>query len=202
MTSTLISVNLGGVTEAPWAGGAGGRSGIDKRPVPGRVTARADGLDGDFIGEPAHHGGVDKAAYAYAREDAVWWERELDREIPPGRFGENLSTCGLDVTGAVIGERWSIGTAVFEVAIPRTPCTTFAGFWGVPDLVKRFTAHGAPGAYLRVVTEGEIGAGDVIEVVRRPAHGVTVGETFRALNLEPELLPRLLVATELPEGLR
>ena len=202
MTSRVRSVNLGVVTMAPWAGDASGRSGIDKRPAAGRVGMRAGGVAGDFIGERAHHGGADKAAYAYAREDAEWWERALGREMPPGRFGENLTTEGLDVTGAVIGERWAIGTARFEVSMPRTPCTTFAGFWGVPDLIKRFTAHGAPGAYLRVVRDGNVGAGDPIEIVQRPAHGVTIGEVFRAFNGEPDRLPRLLRAPQLPERLR
>jgi MOSC domain-containing protein YiiM len=198
MTGRLLSVNLGTVTVASWAGDASGRSGIDKRPANGRVVVRAGGVAGDFIGERAHHGDADKAAYAYAREDAAWWEGELGREIPPGCFGENLSTEGIDVTGAVIGERWAIGSARLEVSIPRTPCTTFAGFWGVPDLIKRFTEHGAPGAYLRVIGDGEVGAGDAIEVIYRPAHGITIGDTFRALSNSPELLPRLLEAPELP----
>ena len=108
----------------------------------------------------------------------------------------------MDVTGAVIGECWAVGSALLQVTKPRTPCRTFAGFWGVPDLIKRFTAHGAPGAYLRVLREGDVGAGDPVEVVDRPAHGVSVGEVFRATTLEPALLPRLLDVPELPESLR
>ncbi|MER6592248.1 MOSC domain-containing protein [Micromonospora purpureochromogenes] len=199
MTGRLAAVNLGVVTEAEWAGDPSGRSGIDKRPVDGPVLLRADGVAGDFIGERAHHGGPDQAVYAYAGEDAEWWSAELGRTVPPGGFGENLTTSAVDVTGAVIGELWAIGSAVLQVTKPRTPCTTFAGFWGVPDLIKRFTVRAAPGAYLRVLREGEVGAGDPVEVVDRPAHGVTIGEVFRAMNLEPELLPRLLDAAELPE---
>ncbi|GAB3185822.1 MOSC domain-containing protein YiiM [Micromonospora palomenae] len=199
MTGRLAAVNLGVVTEAEWAGDASGRTGIDKRPVDGPVLLRADGVAGDFIGERAHHGGPDQAVYAYAGEDAEWWSAELGRTVPPGGFGENLTTSAVDVTGAVIGELWAIGSAVLQVTKPRTPCTTFAGFWGVPDLIKRFTVRAAPGAYLRVLREGEVGAGDPVEVVDRPAHGVTIGEVFRAMNLEPELLPRLLDAVELPE---
>ncbi|MGN9804563.1 MOSC domain-containing protein [Micromonospora sp. L32] len=199
MTGRLAAVNLGVVTEAEWAGDASGRTGIDKRPVDGPVLLRADGVAGDFIGERAHHGGPDQAVYAYAGEDAEWWSAELGRSVPPGGFGENLTTSAVDVTGAVIGELWAIGSAVLQVTKPRTPCTTFAGFWGVPDLIKRFTVRAAPGAYLRVLREGEVGAGDPVEVVDRPAHGVTIGEVFRAMNLEPELLPRLLDAAELPE---
>lgn len=202
MTGRLTSVNLAVVTVAPWAGDPSGRSGIDKRPAPGRVLLRTDGVAGDFVGETAVHGGPDKAVYSYAREDAAWWSAELGREIPPGGFGENLSTEGVDLTAAVIGERWEVGGALLEVSQPRTPCRTFAGFWQVRDLIKRFTARALPGAYLRVVREGEVGAGDRVTVVHRPAHGVTIGETFRALNTSPELLPRLLDVPELPANLR
>ncbi|WP_433529492.1 MOSC domain-containing protein [Micromonospora sp. CA-263727] len=201
MTGRVVTVNVGVVTRADWAG-ANGRSGIDKRPVPGRVPVRPEGLVGDFISDLRNHGGPDKAVYAYASEDAAWWEAELGRDIRPGGFGENLTTYAVDVTGAVIGERWTVGSAVLQVTMPRTPCATFAGFWGVPNLIKRFTARAAPGAYLRVLREGELGAGDPIEVTHRPAHGVTVGEVFRALNLQPELLPRLLAADDLPGWIR
>ncbi|WP_326563430.1 MOSC domain-containing protein [Micromonospora peucetia] len=202
MTGRLASVNLGGVTEAEWAGDASGRSGIDKRPVEGPVLLGVDGVAGDFIGERAHHGGPDQAVYAYAEEDAAWWSAEIGRSIRPGGFGENLTTYAVDVTDAVIGERWAVGSALLQVTKPRTPCTTFAGFWGVPDLIKRFTVRATPGAYLRVLHEGEVGAGDPVEVVDRPAHGVTIGEVFRAMSLEPELLPRLLDAPDLPEQIQ
>jgi MOSC domain-containing protein YiiM len=99
----------------------------------------------------------------------------------------------------VIGEQWSIGTTVVQLTAPRIPCRVFAGFWQVPDLIKRFTARGRPGSYLRVLTEGELGAGDPVELVHRPAHRVTVGVALRALTLEPELLPRLLDVPELAE---
>lgn len=200
MTGSVLSMNIGRATEAAWADGPDGRSGIDKQPVAGPVALRPEGVEGDFIGNRSVHGGRDKAVYAYAREDARWWERELDRVIPPGGFGENLTTQGIDITDAVIGEQWTVGSALLEVAGPRTPCMTFAGFWDVPDLVRRFTAHGAPGAYLRVLRAGTAGAGDRVEVVHRPEHGVTVGETFRALHNESDLLPRLLLATALPAG--
>lgn len=202
MTGRVVSVNLGVVTEAEWAGDASGRSGIDKRPAAGRVPVGADGVGGDFIAERAHHGGPEQAVYAYATEDADWWATELGRPLPPGRFGENLSTLGVDVTGAVIGEQWAVGSTLLQVTKPRTPCRTFAGFWGVPDLIKRFTVRAAPGAYLRVLRVGEVGADDPVEVVARPAHGITIGEVFRALTREPELLPRLLDTPDLPEPIR
>jgi MOSC domain-containing protein YiiM len=202
MTGRLVAVNLGVVTEAAWAGDPSGRSGIDKRPVDGPVLLSAAGVAGDFIGERRHHGGPDQAVYAYAEEDAGWWAAQLGRAVPPGSFGENLTTYAVDLTGAVIGEQWAVGSALLQVTKPRTPCRTFAGFWGRPDLIKRFTVRAAPGAYLRVLRAGEVGAGDPVEVVDRPAHGITIGEVFRANTLEPELLPRLLDTPDLPEPIR
>ncbi|MEV0428909.1 MOSC domain-containing protein [Micromonospora sp. NPDC050495] len=202
MTGRLAAVNLGVITEAEWAGDPSGRSGIDKQPTDGPVAVRFAGLTGDFIGERAHHGGPDQAVYAYAEEDAARWSAELGRALRPGAFGENLTTYAVDVTGAVIGERWAVGSALLEVTKPRTPCATFAGFWGMPDLIKRFTARAAPGAYLRVLREGAVGAGDPVEVVERPAHGVTIGQVFRATTLEPDLLPALLDVPELPAALQ
>jgi MOSC domain-containing protein YiiM len=189
----LVSVNLATVYTGPE-----GRTGIDKRPVAGRIALRDDRVVGDTVVDTRDHGGRDKAVYAYAREDAAWWARELDREVEPGNFGENLSTEGVAVTGAVIGERWAVGSAVLEVCAPRIPCRTFAAFWDVPDLIKRFTAHGAPGAYLRIDTPGDVAAGDTVTVVDRPDHGVTIGEAFRALTGDHTLAHRLLAAPQLP----
>lgn len=197
-SARVVSVNLAVVRTGAWTGDKG-RTGIDKRPTGDRVTARRLGIDGDTICDTRHHGGVDQAVYAYSREDAAWWAATLDREIPPGRFGENLSTEGIDLNAAVIGERWSVGDAELEVSVPRIPCRVFAGFWDVKDLIKRFTARAHSGTYLRVPTEGELGAGDPITVIHRPSHGVTISEVFRALTTEPDLLPRLLDAPELPE---
>jgi MOSC domain-containing protein YiiM len=193
----IVSVNL-----AVLGMGAEGRTGIDKRPTTERVALRDDHVVGDTIGNPRVHGGYDQAVYAYAREDAAWWAEEMGRELPPGRFGENLSTEGLDLTGAVIGERWAVGTAVLEVSGPRIPCRVFAGFWDVDRLIKLFTERARPGAYLRIIEEGEVGPGDVVTVTHRPAHGLTIGETFRALTGERELAPKLLTAPELPAGHR
>lgn len=192
-------MNLGGVTEAAWASDASGRTGIDKRPVTSPVLLRHGGVAGDFIGDLAMHGGADQAVYAYAAEDAAWWAAELGRPVLPGAFGENLTTAAVDLTGAVIGEQWVIGSALLQVTKPRTPCRTFAGWWDVPNLIKRFTDQGWPGAYLRVLREGEVQVGDPVEVVDRPAHGVTVNETFRAMTNTPELLPRLLDVPELAQ---
>ncbi|MGY5885358.1 MOSC domain-containing protein [Modestobacter lacusdianchii] len=167
------------------------RSGIDKKPVAGRVAVHPLGLDGDVQVNRKHHGGEGQAVYAYAQADADWWAAELDRELPPGRFGENLRTTGLDLRNAVIGEQWQAGTARFEVTAWRTPCANFARFWGVPDLVKRFAAHGATGAYLRVLETGDVGAGDAVEVLSRPDHGITVETAFRIVMTQKARLPEL-----------
>ena len=170
------------------------RTGIDKHPVAGRVAVHPLGLDGDVQVNKKHHGGEGQAVYAYAQDDADWWAAELDRDLPPGRFGENLRTTGLDLRNAVLGERWSVGTALFEVTAWRTPCANFARFWGVPDLVKRFAAHGATGAYLRVLQTGDVGAGDAVEVVERPDHGITVETAFRIVMTQKARLPELAPA--------
>ncbi|MGN7223373.1 MOSC domain-containing protein [Curtobacterium flaccumfaciens] len=156
-----------------------GVTAIDKRPVTGSVRVRPLGLRADVQANRKYHGGVDQAVYAYADEDAAYFADLLEREVPPGLFGENLRTRGIDVTGAVTGERWRIGdTLVLEVTVPRTPCGTFARRMGIDKWVKRFADEGRPGAYFRVVKSGSVAAGDPIEVTYRPEHGVTIGEIF------------------------
>ena len=188
-------------------------TGIDKRPVDGPVAVRApgpmhgglgSGLVGDTIGDRQHHGGDDQAVYAYAREDLDAWQGTLDRRITNGGFGENLTTAGVDVTNAVIGERWQIGTRglVLEVSRPRIPCRTFANWLDINGWVKTFTATAVPGAYLRLTRPGSVAAGDQIVVTDRPDHGITIGFVFRALTLEPALLPEALRADALPRPLR
>lgn len=178
----------------PDVGGKQDLTAIDKRPATGPVDVGHPGLAGDAHCDTAHHGGDGKAVYAYAQEDADWWAKDLGRELPPGRFGENLRTRGLDVTGALLGERWRIGTTLLEVSCPRTPCLSFQGFWGVSKLIKRFIAYGAPGAYLRVLEVGQIRAGDPVEITYRPPHEVTLGLALRALTVQQSLIPRLAPA--------
>jgi MOSC domain-containing protein YiiM len=127
----------------------------------------------------------------------------LGRPLPSGAFGENLTTEGIDVTGAYIGDRWYIGpTAVVMVRVPRIPCGTFAAWQGEAHWVHRFTERGAPGAYLKVLASGPIQAGDAIRVERRHEAGVTLGFVFRALTTEPDLLPELAEVEDLPDGRR
>jgi MOSC domain-containing protein YiiM len=208
----LLSVNLGRATAVPYTDHPEGVTGIDKRPADGTVRVSApgpkgvgaSGLAGDTVCDTRHHGGDDQAVYAMAREDMDDWERELGRRLPNGSFGENLTTTGVDVSGARIGERWRVGPdLVLEVTCGRIPCRTFQGHLGEPRWVRRFTEKGAPGAYLRVVEPGAIRAGDAVELVHRPDHEVTVALQFRAVTRERELLPRLLAAGEAlhPESL-
>ncbi|WP_433661505.1 MOSC domain-containing protein [Nocardia sp. CA-128927] len=167
-----------------------GKSAIDKRPMPGRVPVRALGLDGDHVCNTEHHGGVHQAVYAYADEDARRWGNALDRELPAGWFGENLRIAGLAVSDAVLGARWAIGDTLLEVSAPRVPCATFQHWSGEAQWVKRFTRQADTGAYLRVLTEGTIGAGDTVSVVSVPDHGITVRDLFN--GDDPDLLAILL----------
>jgi MOSC domain-containing protein YiiM len=175
---------------------------IWKSPVEGRVPLRGVNLRGDDQADRSVHGGPDKAVYAYAAEDTEWWETELGASLGPGAFGENLTVRGLPVSGAVIGERWEIGSALLEVAQPRLPCFKLGLRMGDPRFLKRFAAAGRPGAYLRVVREGDIAAEDTIEVMSRPAHGVTSALVSRAILREPQLLAAALQAPELAADMR
>ena len=182
-----------------------GFTGIDKVPTSGSVIVSApgpkgsgaSGLAGDVIRDTKNHGGDRQAVYAYAREDLDWWQAEIGEPLRSGVFGENLTTAGLEVTGALIGETWRIGDhAVVQVTGPRVPCATFAVWMNRKGWLKEFTRRARPGAYLRVLAAGKIQVGDTVVVESRPCHGVTVGTTFRALTLEPDLLLGLLEASE------
>jgi MOSC domain-containing protein YiiM len=205
----VISVNVGRPRPNPWKEMT--LTGIDKQPVEGPVMVRPVrakglgmvGLAGDKVFDVRNHGGPDMAVYAYAREDLDDWATQLGRPLSSGMFGENLTTEGADPNGALIGERWRIGAdLILEVSSPRIPCGTFQGWLDQAGWIKRFTLAARPGAYFRVIESGPVQAGDPIEIVSRPDHDVTVSVSFRALTIEPDLLPRLLVADALPRELR
>jgi MOSC domain-containing protein YiiM len=186
----LDSVNLG--YPRPNLHKAVGWTGIEKQPTEGPVEVRApgpkttglgSGLVGDFIGDQKHHGGDEQAVYAFQPEDLDEWERRLGRELPNGFFGENLTTVGLEVNSARMGERWRVGSeVVLQVTTPRIPCATFRGWMGEKGWARRFTTAGRPGAYLSVITPGVIRAGDPIEVIHRPNHDMTISLAFRAAH--------------------
>jgi MOSC domain-containing protein YiiM len=206
--ATVLSVNVGQAQATRHS--SVGVTGIDKRPVQNAVDVRApgarrdglgSGLVGDAICDRRHHGGDDQAVYAYAREDLDTWAAAVGRSLDNGCFGENLTTAQLDLTAALIGERWRVGDAlVLEVSCPRIPCRTFANWLGEHGWIRTFTRAVRPGAYLRVIEPGSVQRGDSIAVVRRPDHDVTIGLVFRALTREPLLLERVLAADALPDG--
>jgi MOSC domain-containing protein YiiM len=213
VVSEVLSVNLARARTNPDPRAQSELTGIDKVAASESVMVRApgpmhgglgSGLVGDTIGNQKLHGGDDQAVYAYAREDLDAWEIQLQSTLTNGMFGENLTTSGIDVTGARIGERWRVGSdgVLLEVSAPRTPCRTFAAFLHLNQWIKTFTQAGKPGAYLRVISPGTVRAGDAITIDYRPDHDVTIGLVFRARMSEPELLPRLLVADALSAELK
>ncbi|CAM00773.1 MOSC domain-containing protein [Saccharopolyspora erythraea] len=199
----VASVNIAVVRTGSWTGRVG-RSGIDKRPSDEPVKFTESGVLGDTVCDAKHHGAWYQAAYAFDTEDLAHWSREIGRELVPGNAGENLSMSGCDVSNAVVGERWRIGSVVLRVTGPRNPCSVFAGFWDVKGLVKRFTAHGRPGAYLAVEEPGVVSAGDTLEVLSRPEHGVRVSDVFAlCMQRRKELAERVApVLPNLPEKWR
>ncbi|MET9590965.1 MOSC domain-containing protein [Streptomyces sp. NPDC006516] len=201
----VLTVNIGRPAPSAHTDGPGGLTGIGKHPADGlvRVTdpgpkgTGGSGLAGDSVCDLRHHGGSDQAVYAYAREELDAWEKELGRPLPNGSFGENLTTLGVTVSQARIGERWRVGgELLLEVTSGRIPCRTFADHLGERGWVRRFTREGATGAYLRVIEPGTIRAGDPVELVHLPDHDITTAMEFRATTTERELLPRLLAAGE------
>jgi MOSC domain-containing protein YiiM len=190
----VISVNTGRGRDEPWAGRLR-RTAIDKRPVAGPVAVGRLGLAADEQADRTFHGGPEQAVYAYAREDLDWWVERLGRELPNGTFGENVTTSGLDITAALIGEVWRLGTALVQITCPRIPCAVFAGWLDEPHWVKRFAQARRTGAYLRVLAEGTVAAGDRVTVVSRPAEQVTVAESVAAHFGDAEVMQRLLRVT-------
>ena len=197
----VVSVNVARPAQIGVRRGRPVMSAIGKQPVSGRVTVAGVNVAGDGQADRRVHGGPDKAVYAYGFEDALWWSARLGRELGPGAFGENLTLESVDVTAAVIGERWRIGSVELQVCQPRLPCYKLGLRFGDPQMLRRFAEAGRPGAYLRIVEEGELGAGDRVDISDRPAHGVTIGLVARAILLDERLLAGAAAAPELPESL-
>src|SRR5713101_5771244 len=186
----VLSINVGGVLEFVYNGRAA-KSAIWKAPVVGRIAARGVNLEGDDQADRKAHGGADKAVYAYAVEDLRWWEEKLGRSLPYGQFGENLTTEGIEVNDALVGEHWEIGSTVLEVSEPRVPCWRLGVRMDDQMFPRRFTEALRPGAYLRIIVEGDVGAGDEIRVTFKPAHDLTIRDFFvstPATELELERL--------------
>ena len=190
----LISVNVGRPRQiAVSRRGEPLISAIGKSPTPGRVVVRGVNLGGDDQADRSVHGGPDKAVYAYASEDTAWWATRLNAKLGPGAFGENLTTRGMDVSGAVIGERWRIGSTELEVCQPRQPCFKLGLAFGDPMMVRHSARAGRPGAYLRIIREGELGEGDRSRFLRVPPTGSRLrswGEPSCPTTRRSSALPR------------
>jgi len=166
------------------------------------VLVRGVNLQGDEQADRSVHGGRDKAVYAYAQEDYDWWGKELGRELERGEFGENLTTEGLDLTNALVGERWEVGSTVLEVSEARMPCWKLAVRVNDKGFPRRFLAAGRPGAYLRILQEGELGSGDEIRVVYRPEHDLTMGDLARIYAGDRHEVGRMLSVPQLSASWR
>jgi len=187
----VLSINVGLPREFEYSGRPA-RSAIWKSPVAGRVAARGVNLAGDDQADRKAHGGPDKAIYAYAAEDLGWWAREIGRPLQYGELGENLTTEGIDVNTALVGQRWEIGTTVLEVSEPRVPCWRLGVRMNDKHFPRRFTEALRPGAYLRIIVEGEVGAGDEIRVLARPEHELTIRDVLRIYAFDRQEVGRLL----------
>lgn len=197
----ILSVNVGGVREFEY-NGRPAKSAIWKSPVAGRIRVRGVNLEGDDQADRAVHGGPDKAVYAYAIEDYRWWEEQLGRSLEFGEFGENLTTEGIDVNGARVGERWKVGTTELEVSEPRVPCWRFSVRMNDKYFPRRFTEALRPGTYLRILTEGDVATGDEVGVMERPDHDLTVRDVFRIFSRDRDEAERLLSVPQMSDSWR
>jgi MOSC domain-containing protein YiiM len=199
---SVVSVNVGRPRSVMWQGHEV-RSAIWKSPAMGRVPVRDDHMDGDDQADRKVHGGPDKAVYAYDLADYAWWAGQLGRELAPGSFGENLTVATVDPLGdAIVGERWQAGSCQLEVCQPRLPCSKLAMRMGDPLFVKRFADAGRPGAYLRIVQPGDVGAGDPITLLSRPDHSVSVRLVAQARLGDHHLAAQIAAADALPESVK
>jgi MOSC domain-containing protein YiiM len=197
----VVSVNVGQPREVV-SGKLAVSTAIWKTPVSGRVALKELNFDGDRQADLSVHGGPDKAVYAYAIEDLEWWASKLNRPVGPGSVGENLTTRGVDLSSARIGERWEVGSAVLQVTQPRIPCYKLGIRFADPKMPARFGAALRSGLYLRVLTPGEVGAGDSIEVIFRPDHDATIGLVVSAYHRDHSLAARLTDVPDLSESWR
>ena len=201
----LISVNVGQPREVRWRGRRV-TTGIFKGPVQGRVAVRRLNLNGDKQADLSVHGGLDKAVYVYPAEHYSYWQKELPgMELPWGMFGENFTTEGVLEEDVNIGDQFRIGSAEVMVTQPRFPCYKLGIRFGRDDIIKRFMASARPGIYLRVLQEGEVGAGDTIERISRDDGQVTISDIFRLIGKDRDdiqTLRRAVQVKALPENLR
>ena len=199
MDPRVVSVNVGRPQRVEWHGRVV-TTAIFKEPVDGPITASGVNLSGDDQADRRVHGGPDKAIYAYAAEDYEWWAAELGAPLGVGTFGENLTIGGIDLNQCVIGDRWRFGATVLEVAQPREPCFKLGMRMGDAAFVDRFDAARRPGTYLRIVSPGEVAAGDAIVVEPADPPGIRIGELVG--DITPEVLYRITADGRVPRGWR
>lgn len=196
----VVSVNVGQPRTVEWMGRTVTTS-IWKYAVEGRVAVRGINVDGDAQADRRVHGGDDKAVYAYSAEDYSWWSEGLGHELTPGTFGENITTQGIDLSKAVVGQRWRIADTLLEVSQPRLPCFKLGIRMRDHEFAGRFEAARRYGTYLRIIEQGSVGAGDEIEVLDPPQHALTITEIGIGYHHpDPELIERMLSVPELPES--
>jgi MOSC domain-containing protein YiiM len=198
-TGKVLSVNVGTVRDFEYARRPA-QSAIWKSPAVGRLAVRGVNLVGDSQADRRAHGGPDKVVYAYAVEDARWWQQQIGRSLEYGQFGENLTTEEIEVNDAIVGERWQIGSAVLEVSEPRIPCWRLGVRMNDKKFPRQFTEALRPGSYLRLIVEGTLGAGDEIRVIEKPAHGLTIRDVFRIYTRDRDEVERLLSVPRMSES--
>jgi MOSC domain-containing protein YiiM len=201
----LLQVSVGRPRVVDWRGREV-RTSIFKAPISRRVHVARENVEGDEQSDLTVHGGPEKAVYAYPSEHYPFWRRELsDDALPWGAMGENFTTEAW-LEGAVgIGDRYGIGTAEFVVTQPRMPCYKLGVRFGRPDMVKRFHESGRSGFYLAVAREGEVGAGDAIQLLERHARRLTIAEVVAVYATDAanqEVLGRASEHPALPEPWR
>lgn len=188
----LLSVNIGQPQPIP---GKSAQTGIYKSATEGDVALERLGLAGDAVMDRKHHGGVDQAVYCYFGDDYAFWAKDLERELEPGTFGENLTIGGVEGRTVAIGDRFEIGDVVLEVTSHRTPCSTFSARMGDPGWVRRFHKAGRPGAYCRVIAAGNVHAGAPVLHRRYEGERVTMTEVMAldgVREIAPDILRRIL----------
>jgi MOSC domain-containing protein YiiM len=199
----IVSVNVG-APRIVMSNGDPVSTGIFKEPVAGRVMLRTLNLDGDRQADLTVHGGPSKAAYAYPSEHYEYWKREFpEMKLPWGMFGENFTTAGLLESDLNIGDKFRIGTAIVMVTEPRMPCYKLGIRFARPDIVKRFLASERTGVYFAVVQEGEVGAGDSIELIETGKDNFRLGDITALYTREKhnvDLLRRAIEVAALPES--
>jgi MOSC domain-containing protein YiiM len=195
----VVSLSVGGPRTVEWNGGTVLTS-IFKTPTDRRLRVSTLNIEGDKQSDLTVHGGVEKAVYAYPSEHYPPWREELQADLPWASFGENLTTAGLS-EDVRIGDRFRVGTAELVVTQPRMPCYKLGVRLGRQDVLRRMLRTGRTGFYFSVAVEGDVGAGDAIELVRRSEEELTVADVVRLFTVESdnqELLRRAMRSPVLP----